>query len=240
MGIASSLAKPRRPSTKLRYIGAHKIAGPAPRGVPYIPIEVQDGILHGRTTLDVGGETWATLSWLRFCGHEDAPGLDGGYSGDNVLRYHLPEGVTTYIRPWYADRVDEPVRVDDFPGPGFAARFRWRSEAADESTWLWLTGIVLKLDTPLAEPESLVAPAKPLTRDERRALERLGASGFVAASNLCTHFCCESGYNEAEQLARPRNAWDKMFCTCHNATFDMRAPVAYEVDDAGDIGPGLS
>lgn len=50
---------------------------------------------------------------------------------------------------------------------------------------------------------------------------------FVAVSNWCTHFCATAGYDESEALARPRDAWDKVFCTAHNSVFEPREPVAY-------------
>ena len=228
-GVASGLARPRGAPTRVRYIGAHKIGGPAPRGVPYIPIEARGGLVHGRTTLQVGGREWDTLRWLAFCGHQGAPGLDPSFKDDGTLRYHLPEVLPSWIRPWYADRVGEPVRVDDFPDEGFGARFTWRGG---------LTGVIVKLrGGALREPEEPVSPGRPLEADERSALASLGAAGLVAASNLCTHFCCEAGYKEAEELARARDAWDALFCACHAAVFDLHAPVAYEIDAPEGIGP---
>lgn len=229
IGVAKGLARTRSGAATFRYVGAHKVGGPAPRGVPYVPLAVENGVVVGRTSLRVGRAEWDTLRWLGFCGHENAKGLQPAYAGDDVLRYHLPGELGERIRPWYADKLGEPVVPSDFPGPGFGARFVWRGD---------LTGVVLMLDGEgLREPTERIPPAKPLADGERKALGSLGAKGLVAASNVCTHFCCEAGWKEAEALARPRDAWDKLFCTCHNAVFDLRAPVAYEAAAPLAIAP---
>lgn len=221
VGLGTGLARPRGTPGTIRYIGAQVVGGPAPRGVPYVPIEGRNGIVHGRTTLRVGGRTWDTLRWLAFCGHERAPGLDPGLDDDGALRYAMDEDIARQIRPWYADRLGELVRPDDFPGEGFGARFSWRRG---------LTGVIVKLEGgALHEPTNLRGSALRLDAAERGALASLGAEGLVAVSNICTHFCCEAGYKETEALARPRGAWEKLFCACHSGVFDVHAPVAYEV-----------
>lgn len=93
-------------STKVTFFGAQRVAGPAPRGVPFIPIRLaEDGTFEGRPTIEIPpgeekselfeglpvtriGEAPAEgeadtrpsvvnfLEWYKYCGHQGAPGLD--------------------------------------------------------------------------------------------------------------------------------------------------------------------
>jgi Rieske Fe-S protein len=68
---------------------------------------------------------------------------------------------------------------------------------------------------------------------------------YVAVSSFCTHFCCAPGYREAEKLARPRAAWDNIFCTCHNSNYNYRQPVAFSfapevATESGGFDPMMS
>lgn len=133
--VRPALFPPRTPPADVRYLGAHRTGGPALRGVPYVPIAIRDGAFVGTTTAG----SFDTLAWLRYCGHGDLPGLRADFAGDEVLRYHMPDEIRGIIRPWYRDREGEPIRPEDFPGDGFAARFAWRGSGNDA-----ITGVLLK------------------------------------------------------------------------------------------------
>ena len=230
LGMAAGLAIPRRAGGSLiRYFGAHKVGGPAPRGVPYIPITVQDGVFVGRPSVpspDGQGEM-NVLDWYKYCGHAGAPGLQPGFTEDNTLTYFIAEEKLRAITPWYKDLLGQPVRPEDFPGDGFGAGFIWRSQG--QSGPNVLTGVIIKAaEREMSLATTVVPPAKAIPEEEFAYVRReIFHEGFVGVSTFCTHFCCIPGYREAEGLARPRDAWDQMFCTCHNSVYNHRQPVAY-------------
>jgi Rieske Fe-S protein len=235
LGMAAGLAIPRKPGLPpVRYFGTHRVAGPAPRGIPYIPITVQDGVFVGRTSVpnyESGEPDINVLEWYKYCGHSGAPGLQPGFSEDNTLTYLPKEEYDHLITPWFKAYLDQPVRLEHFPADNFGAAFKWRSQ--DQGGSNVLTGIIARV--PRSQMQliaSAVPPAKPISQAEFDwALENIfhveGNSVYVGVSSFCTHFCCAPGYREAEKLARPRAAWDNIFCTCHNSNYNFREPVSF-------------
>lgn len=233
LGMLRPLAEPRAAvAPPLRYFGAHVVGGPAPRGVPYVPITVQDGVFVAKTSLAQDGERHDVLGWHRFCGRANAPGLDPAFTSDDTLTYAKKPEYEWLLRPWFHGHLGQPLRPEHFEDVGFGAAFVWRSQGVPET--LALPGVLLRVgEDAFREVEVPNGSAKSLARGEMDFLKReVFWKGFVAVSAICTHFCCVGGYKEAEQLARPRGAWDNLFCTCHNANFDPRQPVAYDMPPA--------
>lgn len=230
-GIARALVEPREPrASVVRYYGARSVSGPAPRGVPYVPITVEDGAFVAKTKLSYRGRDMDVLEWHRFCGRRDAPGLDPGFTDDNTLTFASRPEHELFIRPWFRDLVGKPVRPEDFPDVGFGADFLWRSQGIAEAHAL--PGIILRVDPPTIQRlDQRAGNALPLDRREWEFVKReVFWNGFIAVSSVCTHFCCVAGYKTAERLARPRGAWENVYCTCHSANFDPRQPVAHEIE----------
>jgi len=242
LGIAAGTAIPRKPGGSLiRYYGAHRVAGPAPRGVPYIPVTVENGVFVGKPVFaGPDGEEVNALDWYKYCGHAGAPGLRLDFTNDNTLTYFEKEDYKK-LTPWFKDYYGEPIRPEHFPDVGFGAAFIWRS--AGQSGANILSGVLIKAPPrEVRYAQSVVSPAKPL-KDEaefEHVRKEVFHESFIAVSTFCTHFCCVPGYREAEQLARPRNAWDNMFCTCHNSNYNYREPVAYSFspETVGDASEG--
>lgn len=233
LGALRPLVAPRAAvAPPLRYFGARVVGGPAPRGVPYVPITVQNGVFVAKTHLARDGERLDVLGWHRFCGRKDAPGLRPDFTDDNVLTYHARPEYERLITPWFKRLFGEPMRPEHFEDVGYGAPFLWRSRGVAEPQAL--PGVLIRVGEgafrEVAEP---MGGAKPLARGELDFLRReVFWKGFVAVSAVCTHFCCVAGYKEAEKIARPRNAWDNVFCTCHGANYDPRQPVAYDMPPA--------
>jgi Rieske Fe-S protein len=235
LSMAAGLAIPRKAGGALiRYYGAHRVGGPAPRGVPLIPITVEDGKFVGKTSIPKfeGEGEQNVLDWYKYCGHASAPGLSPEFTKDNTLTYFIAEEKLKAITPWFKDFLGEPIRPEHFPADNFGASFVWRSKGQAGTSLI--SGVIIR-----AQPEgttlgpnfttSVKPPAKPLkSKDEYDFVRKnVHHENFIAVSTYCTHFCCVPGYREAEALARPRDAWDNMFCTCHNSNYDFRQPVAY-------------
>lgn len=254
LGLAAGLAIPRAPGEPpIKYYGAHRVAGPAPRGIPYIPITVDSsGNFVGKPTIpsiDGTGEV-DVLSWYKYCGHSGAPGLQQGFTDDNTVSYLAKEEYESIITPWFKPLLGQPARPEHFPSESFGAAIVWRSEGQSGSSVL--TGILIK--APAKEVrlvDSTVPPAKPISKEEydyvMENIFHVTDKGeiYIGVSSFCTHFCCAPGYREAEKLARPRAAWDNIFCTCHNSNYNFRQPVSYafsaeKATESGGFDPLLT
>lgn len=252
LGMAAGLALPRKPGlAPVRYFGTHRVAGPAPRGLPYIPIALDGNTFVGKTSVphyEPGQPDINTLEWYKYCGHSGAPGLQPDFTDDNTLTYLAKEEYEQSITPWFKEYLEEPVKVDQFPADNFGAAFVWRSEGQSGSAVL--TGVIIRVaKSQMKLVTSAVPPAKPISQREfdwameNLFVEREG-SVYIGVSSFCTHFCCAPGYREAEKLARPRAAWDNIFCTCHNSNYNFREPVAFTfapevATEAGGFDPLL-
>lgn len=247
LSVAAGLARPRPAGGQLvRYYGANRVSGPAPRGVPYIPIEVKDGVFVGKTTIpsfdvkanavDANAPPQNTLEWYKYCGHGGAPGLTEKYVDakwkNNELTYFVAEEKLKSITPWFKDLLGQPIRPEHFPADNFGASFIWRS--TNQTGPNVLTGVIIKASpegTPLGPTHTLSpkAPGKAIKTKEEYDFVRKNVhhNEFIAVSTFCAHFCCIPGFKEAEQLARPRDAWDNVFCTCHNSNYNFREPTVF-------------
>ena len=217
------------------YYGIANTAGPAPRAMPQVPLEVTDeGYLQGvwpaseererdgRTVTvaetDLGGVTYST-SWFQYCGIQDLPGIDPGTDQDDYFR--------SAHRPGYdwqreAKTAGDRLHVDDFDdyeewgndvgtdGTGKPAKATWRSKGLEPQKQIPVQ--VLRS----TRVEELVAEAE----GERRGwIEATTAEGFIAWLAKCTHFCCVpefKGYPSSAQFG----AADKAYCVCHQSVYD--------------------
>jgi hypothetical protein len=213
-GMFSQLSLPGDTVIRLvRYLGAKvQVGSPAPRGLPFIPVRAnEEGFIEALPEHE--GTNY--LDWLRYCGYQSAPNLQPGFTQDNVLRYFLTEekihlaGDRARELWWYHDRLGQELRAEHFRSLpyGTGASVRWRSEnvAASEV----VTMLVLKLN-----PEDYDGAVRTQLETFMDMEHHL-----IGVSATCTHFCCVPGYKET-QLAEQFNAWELIFCTCHNSRFD--------------------
>jgi Rieske Fe-S protein len=207
-----------------------RVAGPAPRGMPMIPLEIDDeGFLRGIwpevTTRSTGGvETTVaetpdfkgsgitySADWFQYCGVEGYQGIDPSYESDNYFRVGSAPGYG-----WQTDTYSEGDRlhVDDFDdyrewtngvgdaGLGKPATGRWRSEGASN---------VIPIQVIRSPQVEDVAPEDPW-------LSVATDSGFIAWLNKCTHFCCVPKY-KTEGSAK-FGAENDVYCQCHQSVYD--------------------
>lgn len=202
--------------------------GPAPRGMPQIPVEIDpEGYLRGVwpdvgtemvegvevavARMDLGGVTYSG-DWFQYCGYEGAEGIQPEYESDNYFHVTGSPGYE-----WQTEMYDEGDRlhVDDFSdyeewgndvgssGVGKPANGRWRSENAED-----VIPITVIRSTLIEEAAQ---------QDEW--LQASTAEGFIAYLNVCTHFCCVPGYKRTGDAAR-YGAEDGVYCQCHQSTYD--------------------
>ena len=220
------------------YVGLTLQGGPAPRGMPYIPVEIDDAgdirgvwpeaeeVTEGGTTYqvaetEVGGRTYST-EWFQYCGRQNAEGVQPDTDAENYFTSVAP-GDADY--GWQADALSEGDRlnVEDFAdyeewgnevgsdGVGKPAQTTWRSEGFDGQ--LPVTVIRSKLIEEKAQ------------RDDEVGEWFSGASsrGVIAYLNVCTHFCCVPGYKVSENAAQ-YDIEDGIYCQCHQSQYDPFSP----------------
>ncbi|WP_276252933.1 Rieske 2Fe-2S domain-containing protein [Halomontanus rarus] len=220
------------------YFGAVREQGPAPRGLPQIPIEIdEDGYLQGlwpepetieeggveyqasRTDIDVGGGESVTYSteWFQYCGLQTFEGIRPDADGqDTYLRYDDPLPTADY--PWLEEvTAGNQMHVDDFENYE-----DWGNNVGDAGVGQPAAGTWRSQDVP---PESKI-PILVIrsTRIEEMAqddewIAKTCPEGFIAFVNKCTHFCCVPGYKKLSESSN-YNAENKIYCNCHQTVYD--------------------
>lgn len=226
---------------RTNFFGIENIAGPAPRGMPIIPVEINDaGELRGKKPTKVedlseeqkkkgfnGSGVSYTWPWFQYCGIQSYAGLDPEADQDNFLR------ASAGAYDWMGD-VDTGVKltVDMFenyktwnngigkPGIGKPATATWRSEGPDAQT---IPVQVLRSER-VAEMVNGNGPYSELSDDVQTFLEGATSQDFLVWLNKCTHFCCVPGFKNSEDAAR-FDAENGVYCQCHQSVYDPFSPV---------------
>ncbi|MDZ5812649.1 ubiquinol-cytochrome c reductase iron-sulfur subunit [Halorubrum sp. AD140] len=203
--------------------------GPAPRGLPQIPVRVTDegyieGIWPETTTItqegqevevaqeELGGRTYAG-AWFQYCGVEAQENVAPDFESDNLFR------AAPGKYDWQDDTYEggDRIHIDDFDdydewgngigddGVGKPASVTWRSQDADSD----LNAIVIR-STRIEEA---------VENSNGEWLEASTDQGFIAYLNVCTHFCCIPDYKVLEESTR-YDAGNGTYCVCHQSTYD--------------------
>jgi len=231
-----------------QYIGIENTRGPAPRGMPMIPVEVNDsgelvGIFPEATTetvggvertvaeMDMGGVTYSS-QWFQYCGVEQYEGAQPGADADNLIRAASTESYT-----WMEDlEVGTPLTVDMFDnyetwgnnigraGLGKPATARWRSEADGNKTMP-----VQILRTPelpkMINGDQGFHDYSQIPQSVRNFLDAATDQDFMVWLNKCTHFCCVPGYKQLAGSANYENGENGVYCQCHQSVYDPFRPL---------------
>jgi len=220
------------------FVGIENVDGPAPRGMPIVPLTIdEEGYLKGvwpdvvekelpdGTTVSVTeqemGEVTYSGRWFQYCGVQTAQGLVPTADQDDFLR----SSGGSY--DWQSDLdPGEKLHVDHFEdyetwtngvgtaGLGKPAQATWRSVAEGDED---VTKIPVQVLRSTKVPE-VVANA------ERGAfLEEATEEGFIAWLNKCTHFCCSPGFKSPGGARF--DAANEVYCQCHQSVYDPFSPV---------------
>ncbi|WP_255169746.1 hypothetical protein [Natrononativus amylolyticus] len=219
----------------MNYRGATRTLGPAPRGLPQIPLDIDDeGYLQGLwpepeteeladgseyvfSAAEIAGVEYTT-EWYQYCGLQTFQGLVPDADGqDEYLRYDVGE------YEWM-DEVEEGdmINVDDFEDYE-----EWGNEIGEAGVGKPATGTWRSQDVPPEETIPIVVIRSERIREiaEEQAnegdewLQETCPEGFIAFINKCTHFCCVPGYKNRDG-APEFGAEDKIYCNCHNSVYD--------------------
>ncbi|MFB6183154.1 MAG: ubiquinol-cytochrome c reductase iron-sulfur subunit [Haloarculaceae archaeon] len=222
-----------------QYIGIHNVSGPAPRGMPMIPIEITDagelkGVWPEVTTkteagrqikvaeTEIGGFTFSS-EWFQYCGVQTYASLQPDADQDNFFR-------TAAGSPydWQTQDPGTKLTVDMFDdykswgngigksGIGKPAQGMWRSKGDVKS--LPVQVIRSERVPKIAKGEGKYAD---IPENVRKFFDAATAKSFVAWLDKCTHFCCVPGFKTSTYA----NAEDLVYCPCHQSIYDPFHPV---------------
>ncbi|MFB6178211.1 MAG: ubiquinol-cytochrome c reductase iron-sulfur subunit [Halorientalis sp.] len=227
------------------FIGIENIDGPAPRGMPMIPLKIDsDGALKGywpdvktKTEAgrkvkvaegDVGGITFSS-EWYQYCGVQNYAGLVPSADQDNYIRASSspPPGFG-----WQKEAKSggDKLYVDDFSdyktwGNGIGksklgkpAAAKWRSKG-DAQT--------IPVQVIRSEEIEKIANGnsdKNIDPKVQSFVSEACPKGFIAWQDKCTHFCCVPGF-KAYAGSEKFDAENKVYCPCHQSVYDPFSPV---------------
>ena len=225
----------------VEFIGIEITDGPAPRGMPIIPVQVNDGELQGlfpeaeevtrqgRTVqvaeADVGGTTYSS-TWFQYCGVQQYAGTQPGAEANNT--FTVKPG--TY--DWMSElTAGDPLTVDDFSdyqewgngigksGLGKPAMADWRNT---EDGRPMPVQIIRSPEVPkMVNGEGKYSE---IPGDVRSFLGAATQDGFIARMDKCTHFCCVPGFKTSDYPG----AEDGVYCQCHQSIYDPFSPTKYQ------------
>ena len=222
------------------FVGIQLQGGPAPRGMPYIPIEIEDngdirgvwpeaeevtedGVTFLQAEQEVGGRTYST-EWFQYCGRQQSEGIQPDADKDNYFRSVAPGDAR---HEWQADQLGggDTLNVEHFSdyetwgnefgrdGVGKPAKATWRSDDVPEDEIVPVTVIRSKLIEEKAQRDDEVG----------QWYSAASSRGVIAYMNVCTHFCCVPGYKFSESAAQ-FDIEDGVYCQCHQSQYDPFTP----------------
>jgi len=222
------------------FVGIQLVGGPAPRGMPYIPIRIEDngdirgvwpdaeevtedGVTFLRAEQEIGNRTYST-EWFQYCGRQQSQGIQPDADQDNYFRSVSPDDAR---HQWQADQLSEgeKLNIEQFSdytewgnefgsdGVGKPAKATWRSQDVPEDQIVPVTIIRSKLIEEKAQRDDEVG----------QWYSAASSQGVIAYMNVCTHFCCVPGYKFSESAAQ-FDIEDGVYCQCHQSRYDPFTP----------------
>jgi len=226
--VNSATASPGSGGGATQAWSIENTAGPAPRGMPQIPLEIDsEGYIRGiwpevETTteggievqvaeMDLGGTTYSS-EWFQYCGLEGNQGIQPGYESDNYFR--------SGAAPAYDWQSSSKEQGDRFHVDDFDDYTEWGNGIGDAgvgkpATGTWRSG---ESENPIPIQVLRSSRIEEAAQDDEW-LQASTAEGFIAWLNKCTHFCCVPGYKQTEDAARFGNA-NGVYCQCHQSVYD--------------------
>jgi len=216
------------------FVAVENTDGPAPRGMPIIPIKIEGGTLKGHwpeyseeegvaIEKDYGGSGIDYSSaWFQYCGIQTSSGI-----------YPQAEAENTFLNSqgafdWQGEvEKGAPLTVDMFddyeswgngigtPGIGKPASAMWRQTEE---------GSVPVQIIRSTKVEEMANGNTDLPGPVQDFISEATDQGFIAWLNKCTHFCCVPGFKTQEGSANFGGA-NAIYCQCHQSVYDPFSPV---------------
>ncbi|WP_266080075.1 QcrA and Rieske domain-containing protein [Haladaptatus caseinilyticus] len=214
----------------VQYYGVENVAGPAPRGMPQIPVEIEDngdvkGVWpkvqqreqEGRTVtvaeMQLGGVTYSS-QWFQYCGVQTYPGIAPDAEQDNYFRY-----TSSSQYEWQSEDVEAGaiVNINDFEDYESWGNGIGKSGLGKPATATWRSQ-----DVPASGTIPVQLIRSPRIEEMANQNQWIGAStqeGFIAIMDKCTHFCCVPLFKGDPGSAK-FNAENEIYCPCHQSVYD--------------------
>jgi Rieske Fe-S protein len=207
------------------------VGGPAPRGMPQIPLEIDsEGYLkgvwpdvqevtEGGVTIQVAeiedykgsGVTYSS-EWFQYCGVESYGGIKPEYESENFFH--------SDANPAYAWQQDAYSEGDRLHVDDFSDYQTWGNGIGDAGIGKPATGTWRSQDTEDTIPIQVIRSERVKQAAQNDPwLQASTQDGFIAWLNKCTHFCCVPGYKQAEDAGK-FNAENDVYCQCHQSVYD--------------------
>jgi len=220
------------------YVAIENVAGPAPRGMPLVPLTIEDGELQGvwpeydsnrgiAINDDFGGSGIPYSSqMLQYCGLQTAEGVQPQADQNNTFV------TSTGTYDWQSEYSNgDPLTVDMFEdyeewgngigdaGLGKPATANWRSEGDVKNIPVQVlrSPEIPKIVNGEGEYSAIPGPV-------RSYFEAATEQDFMAWANKCTHFCCVPGFKHLSGSAN-FDAENQVYCQCHQSVYDPFNPV---------------
>ncbi|WP_324758683.1 ubiquinol-cytochrome c reductase iron-sulfur subunit [Haloarcula montana] len=221
-----------------QFVGVENTDGPAPRGMPIIPIEIDGGQINGvwpeydeaagaAITRDFGGSGIDYSSaWFQYCGMQTAAGIYPQADQDNAFR-HSP-GTFSWQGEYEAGTALTVDMFSDYQewgngigraGVGKPASVTWRSDGDVTSIPVQILRSVEVERMANGEGEYAELPS-----NVQSFISAATDQGFIAWLNKCTHFCCVPGFKKNAGSAN-FGAANEIYCGCHQSVYDPFSPV---------------
>ena len=206
-------------------------AGPAPRGMPQIPIEIDDeGNIKGvwpevkdkkvqgisikiaETEDYEGSGVTYTQEWFQYCGLQANNGLKPTYESDN---YFKSDGGTKYAWQQEALSGGDRINIDDLSDYEEWGNGIGKSGIGKPAMATWRSG-----DSENPIPVNVIR--SDIIEEAAQDNDWLAAStdrGVIAYLNKCSHFCCVPGFKTNSGSAK-YGGEDKIYCQCHQSVYD--------------------
>jgi Rieske Fe-S protein len=214
-----------------QFFGIKNTSGPAPRGMPQIPIKIDDdGALKGRfpkwetkevagqevqvASMDIAGYEYS-VQWFQYCGVQTYKGLQPDANqknffhsaGSSMFQWQkkIPKGGKLKVEH-FENYKDWGNGIGE-SGIGKPAKGSWRSQ-----------------DTKSSIPIHVLRSEKieELANGDGEYSDWIKAStdkGFIAWMDKCTHFCCVPGF-KGYPISKKFGAENKVYCPCHQSVYD--------------------
>jgi len=230
-----------------QFVGIENTDGPAPRGMPIVPLEIDsEGALKGvwpevqevteggRTVQiaqeEIGGVQYSN-QWFQYCGVQNYEGLVPDADQDNFFRA-VPSPPPGF--DWQAEEKSggDKFFVEDFAdyeewgngigsaGVGKPAAAQWRSEG-DVQTM----PVQVMRSPEIERMANGEGEYSELPGGVQSFISAATQNGFMAWLNKCTHFCCVPGF-KAYEGSQKFGAGDDVYCQCHQSIYDPFSPVS--------------
>jgi Rieske Fe-S protein len=211
------------------FYGIENTAGPAPRAMPQIVVDVDDeGYVMGRypeiEEREVAGETVKiareqvgdisyAAEWFQYCGVQGYVGVSPDYEGDDYFRYAPDppyEWQREAVSPGDRVNVEHLAEYETWgndigaDGIGMPAMVEWRSQ---------------DVENPLPVQVLRSTRVEELAAEDDSWFAASTEQGTMAWLNKCTHFCCAPGFKTSGQSKRFAAA-DEVYCPCHQSVYD--------------------